>query len=629
MNRINAILENRLYSLIIVTAFFTLFGLWKFSDVLFIPGMCLTNAGDGLGALTMYHSFSEDIQSGNYSVLFGDRYTYKNICFGIAMNGGMNIFWKLHMFLLGSLCSPETQYDLTCLISFILIGIGGFLLARTLGVSFLCALFAAILVSHLDNFRVRISGHIHLAAYYMPFFLLVAAVKAGKLPSLKNLIISSLLAALNFNLNEYYGYFGLFFALFIFTGYAVIYSSKHSINIRTGVKNLIIAASVFVVALFLLYPNTIALKAWDMLFHTTYSSISLDSARPWTDFIHYATGNPYYLFKPGMPFLLDLFPSKYFNNHLWEFSFRIGTVIPVCICSLFLCFTLKALLIRSNPESFVMKESLVWICGSLFIALFGLSPDRYIISLVPFTHKIAPMFRVGVRAFLFVDIALVISFTLLLSHTISFIATAFIAKKAKRAAGYFVIAWLMFAACADVSNSSLLQKIIAYPLPDTIVYSVLKNKPEGLLLEVPFHSPYDYPPEATYIYFYNYVAHNKPIVNTPWGLEDKKLLESLHQFSLKANSPNDQNLDELKRSGIRYIAAHSKNYIFKASCLDQDIMKKIDLFGDKTFDFSYLDRSNAFKKIAADGSITIYEAVIDDTFNTVPFLKNFNLKPSN
>ncbi|MFH0976566.1 MAG: hypothetical protein V1874_12360 [Spirochaetota bacterium] len=586
-----------LIAAVAVVAIFICLGLWKFHDVLVNPNLSLTNQGDGLWYISAVHAFNEFVREGNYSALFGDKFQYDILSLSLTEPLSSSIYWKWNWYILGSFLSPIKVYDINALIAFVLIGIAGYVLARELGANFIISLLSAFLLSHLDVFYQRMDGHLlGLGTYYAPIFLTWSAIRAGKKAILSRMLIFILLLIFNFTVNEYYGYFGFFFGCLLFAGYIFVYNKNWIIPRKIIIRNICISILLFLVLMCIIYPHYIGSKLIGVF--NSYLNISPDHHFAWNEFIAYSLWNPATLFIPGFNFLrlflcnISLYNRPVFQNTVGEMTFRIGIIIPVITLISCIYYFIKFYSKKIKSDIFIHNEFIIWVYAAVIMVIFCLNP-RYIFSFVPLTFKIAPMFRVGVRSLLYFDIAIIAMFILFMQkivndliQRVNLLPQDLHTKRIYKST--FVLSCLIISyfALADVSNNNFLNKFYSVSLPVTKSYSILKDKPNGFLVELPVFSPVITPPEENYIYLYNRIFHGKPILNTVYtGSENVIFREALHKLSTQMNAPDSKLLNKLKRAGVQYIVANKNS----------------------KFDFSYLSRTDLLEKIAQDDWRIIYQ----------------------
>jgi len=172
------------------------------------------------------------------------------------------------------------------------------------------------------------------------------------------------------------------------------------------------------------------------------------------------------------------------------------------------------------------------------------------------------MFRVTARAFIYLDLSMVVLFALF-SHKL--LQLAFSAIKApysvgKRAVSTMAIVLLVASisiGLADVCDGRLVRTFSAHPLPDVKIYESLRGKEPGLLLEFPVLSPITDDTAKAYPYFYNRIEHGFPIANIwyppPSNVEFREILDRLAKH---LNTLSSQAILDLKHTGIRYLVVN-------------------------------------------------------------------------
>ena len=579
--------------LILIFLFYCILSYVKFYDVLNTVGLALTNYGDGIGTISSLFTYSDEFSNGHWKVLKGDEYRPLSIGAGLLATHHSSLFWRWNAVLLGLLFSADNVYDINGVIGFVLIGFFGFMLLKEVGVSPLFSFFGSILLTHMDVFQARLNGHLlGLGIYYMPLLLLWAGIRASKSPSISRWALFAAVNTLNLMVNEYYGYFGAIFAFALCTGYIIVYRRAWIRNKVLGLYSFLVFFTLSVTFLVLAFPQQIGSK----LFWSSSGPEQLPPlkvAHSWPEFVHYSVRNPLALFEPNTAreSIQGVLGSSFFSNDLPEFSYRIGLFLPVTILICIVLLTIRTIaFLEGSDTRRIIKIFLVWLAAGVWISLFGLTPN-FSISLVSVTSNIAPMFRVGARAYIYTDIAVVVLFSLLASYTIYYCIKLIFKnsphnKKFHSAIFLFFSCILFVGAFKDVSRSGILQQYPALALPGAGAYSQLAEYPDALLLELPFYSPVGNPPEINYSYFFNRVYHKKPIVNLSYsGWGNEKYRSDVHEFSESVNQPNDEIIEKLFLSGVYYFVVNN----------------------NQKYDFDAITTSRLLTKIAEDPTRKIYK----------------------
>ncbi len=588
-----------------VLVLFALVAAVRFRDV-FKPGLALTNNGDGLGTITLIQDFKEvSKREPLWKMLFESTFSNDRIGFGIKAPDRLNVFWRVQYLVFNEFFKADDVYDFIAASGFVLIGLAGYLLLRELGLGYLVSLVGALFFANLDNFMWRIGGHLSLAVYYMPLFFLVFCVRAGKNPTKRNMALAGLFAVLMFLHNEYYGYFGFFFGAVVLVMYFLQGRKLRRVlsENRRELVNAGVGFAVFAAGLLVLYPDLFVMK----LVHVFFPGFATEGAgsggsvgHHFGAFIAFAVDNPLAAFRPGTEAFADLLGRNWGKTGVGEFmTMRFGFFAPLFI----LVFFLSLWLLRKHGKiqlSLLVRDAKIWVAAAIVAGLFANSPLR-ILSLAPLTYLAAPMFRVGARAFLYVDFAMIVVFCLYLSFVLEVVLEAAKKREISRSAGFLALAVAGVAfSFWDTSGGRLWKKIDALPLPDSSVYKAIAESPEGHVLELPYYSPLTSPPELNYDYIYFRGSYGYTLVNTPYHPPQNVLFTAqLDEFSKRANNPSDGFLNTLSKTGVRYIVVN------------------------KGFDRAVVERSKLTRKIAEGSGKTIYELVPVPGYATESFLQTF------
>lgn len=602
-------------TILAVVLFFSLFGYWKFEDVLTKPEMCLTNQGDGIGGIGDLFTLKQEIDEKGFSLLFGDTRWSDKVGFGLSAPAPQSVYWKWNFAILLHIFSPENVYDVNGVLAFVLIGLFSFVLLRELGVSVPFSLVGSLLLTHLDLFFYRLNGHLlGLGTYYVPILLCWGAVRAGKNPTLFRLLILAILNVLNFFVNEYYGYFGIFFSYGLFLGYYLMHMKRTPLPIRKLFIWFVLSGAVFTALMSLSYPNLIMDRVISLFHGRAGEEIAIHNAsHKWEDFLFYSVRKPLAFFDSSVPYIKDLVAGDTFKNDLGEFTFRIGLVIPLSILGCMLFFGCASAFKRYKKGTAAILECVIWISVAFLMFLFAVSPEKSV-SLVPWTFEVAPMFRVGARAFLYIDIAAIVLFIC----TIDIISrvvlrncgtASSIGLRIVNVSLFLLLVFITAVGVKDVTGDRIWNKAPSKRLPDTSIYETLKGKPKGLLLELPMYSPITHLPDSpithlpgpNYSYMYNRTKHGFPIVNAPYSPPTNvEFRDQLHRLTKYINSLSPQVIMDLKSTGVRYVV------VDKA---------KVD---DST-----LRKSPHLKLVAESGDKSIFVMKEDDQFGKKDFLEHF------
>lgn len=425
--------------------------------------------------------------------------------------------------------SPDNVYDFLCISFWLLNFLAGYYLFRTLKLDRFSAVIFGLTVAGLEVFSTRITGHLTLAAIFIPILQIAYAFKFIESPSYRNIIIFSILCFVGFLSNEYYGYFGFIFSITLIVFYFLI-NNKRIKEIKF--KGVITGFILFCSGMVIIYRDVFRGLLVD---DVTGALIS----HSYFDHVFYSVKNP-----------LEIFYSSQYGVNLplsnpGEFTFHLGIFILFFIIALFLYAKIRKIYLDS-------KLILPTLFSGLVLALFGLNPES-IYSLEKITYRFAPQLRVGARAYLWVSFALIVIAAILYrdifrAHAVDTSTRVSLVIPLSSIALVFIL--------LDTSMGFYTRTPRLYPLPENSAYKFISGYPQGLLLELPFYGPSDVP-ELSYRYKYNYIDHKKKFVNYPSHLMyqyDPNLASALDQFKQDVNNPNREVIDLLRRAGVKYIA---------------------------------------------------------------------------
>ena len=216
---------------IVVVFLFLFFSFWRYSGVLQSENHALTNQGDGLGTIAGVFSVSEQITKYDSSYLFSDTFYSERNGGALLVPGPFSQFWKLTNVSLSTLYSPNSVYDMVGMMGFFLACLSGFFLCRFFKLNVYSSLIFAISIASLDVTILRANGHLFgLGVIFVPILVVLFTAKAGVAPTVKNVATLAVIHTLNFNVNEYYGFFGVFFTSSLLLAYWSLYFSQHTLS---------------------------------------------------------------------------------------------------------------------------------------------------------------------------------------------------------------------------------------------------------------------------------------------------------------------------------------------------------------------------------------------------------------
>jgi len=497
--------------------------------------------------------------------------------------------WAIIFQFLALFLSPDNVYDVLVLLFWFLNFFAGYYLFSSLKLNRFSAVIFGLILAGLEVFNSRITGHLTMAAIFIPILQISYAYKITESPTKKNIYILAILSVACFLSNEYYGYFGFIFSFTLIAFYYIL-NFKRLKSFR--IKDILFGLMIFCSGMLLVYGNIFR----SLIVNDTTKALISHS---YWDHVFYSVKNPF-----------EIFYSSFYNITLpltnpGEFTFHIGLFILIFILAIFLYAIIKKIHLTS-------KLILSTLFSGLVLSLFGLNPD-YPLSLAKITYHIAPQFRVGARAYLWVSFAIIIIAAIVYRD----VSQAHSSGTYKRTS--FVTSLLSLSLVLilfDATMGFYINGPRLYPLPENRAYKFIADYPQGLLLELPFYGPSDVP-ESGYIYMYNRIDHDKKLVNYPshsMYQYDPKLASGLDQFKYYLNNPNREVIDKLRRAGVKYIAVS-----------DSQIKAKFD-----NMDFTpivYLDEV-AIYEFDAVNEFDLKSLVLCNTFTLAYDLANDQSLPS-
>lgn len=534
-----------------------IYSLFRYSDVVFSTDYSLTNFGDGIGTVSGIFALNDLVRNGDWSYIFSDMAHFPDHAQALASAGPFSQTWKLIVIVFGTMFSPETTYDVVGMIGYFCALVSGFILFRYLGANSLIAGILCITLASIDNNVARAQGHLFgLGVIFGPIITVYFTSVVSNDPSRRNLLFLAAAHLFNINLNEYYGFFGIFFTVAFFLINTAI--RFRYLNFKVLFQDLVIASVFFILVASILYPNSILFPVLEKLGLIESTSVSVKThVHDWNSFVFFSLSDVFHVFESDIGFINNLLNEGRFKSELWEMSYRIGIVCPTITIILLYTIYIKdsvrfvELIIKLTP----------WLLATLLLFLFSLSPS-YSFSLVPFTYEIAPMLRVGVRALLYFDIGVLSIFTICLSELSKLLIGGFSKRpKLNRLKFAFLSVTLVLFVHNDVSKLDLFERMPKLLLPDATDYNSLINEKNGILIEVPYLSPIESPPEDNYMYLFHRIYHQKKLANQIYhGSNNTKYTEDLDRLSKNINSLTNDFLDHLILSGVDYFAVSHDMY---------------------------------------------------------------------
>ncbi len=522
---------------------------WTFYNA-FLYGKSLTYQGDGLATIGFVAHIMNAFQEKGFAIFLNDYIQIGTFAAGYSDPISLNIAWKVLYIGLGVIFAPDNVYDVIAMIAFLATILSGYAVARLFGAHASISIFSGILLANLPNFFFRIEGHLGLACYFVSILQIGFAHSLAKHLDYKNSAIFSLISALAFVQNEYYGYFGIIFcSIYIIAARLMLFSSLLREDLYKIAKTAIISLIIFVLTMALLYPNLIGSKLLFLFINNSEIVTAAPQNYSSENFNAFSTPHPLGILSSTI-LGLKLLTDHLNDGNPFEFTFRIGLVVPVLIILL-----LSWLKIYAPQKSWISVRQQILSLIIPMVIMVGLAlPLTSSWSLAKLTLTFASLFRVGSRAYIFVDIGMILILALVASEYLR--AQSIIRQPTIKLRNSFLLLSALYMSYADLTGSWFPKTIAAATLPPASYdLRVLKNLEEGFLIELPFLTSSS-APEDSYVYSYNYIMHQKPIVNGVYywlPTQDPELDQLFTQAASRINTPSPNDIIQLGKAGVRYI----------------------------------------------------------------------------
>jgi len=584
--------QNTQYLFLLLIIFY---GIWKFYPAFQMGVTISLPYGDGLATIGWFGEISEQVKTYGVSYLLSDLTPVELLGNGVYDPVPVNSLQKTIVSLLAIVVSGDNIYDAFAMSGFILVGFATFFLLKEIGTLSFFAFIGALMMMNNDNF-VRYYGHLQLAIPFIPILLTLFIIRAAKIVSLKNIIFVVLITVLNFMMNEYYGYYGVFFTIFLFLGLLFYY---HPNEIKTKMfwmiflKYIAISIVIFVGLMSIAYPNLIFQKIVAIFMYTDSIVGQSFGSRSYDEFIAFSIKNHWYYFYPKIEVLQNLLPSSFFTHDVFfEQSFRIGFILPT-----FFIISYGFIFLNRHKLPAENKKSLFYILALLpaILILFLFSNDpNHGISLVKVSYHLSEIFRVGARAYLYIFILSLVLFFFYFNLAWNILQEQVKNhSKAKNVILYLATFTLFVIALYDITGKLWRSQFDTFKLPTNEVYSFLETLPKGLVCEVPFYSLPEDVPEASYIYTYNRSVYKAPLLNAQVPTTNKYYL-AYNSLSSLIKNPDIETVGLLRDIGVRYMVVDSNNSQWD----DSYILKELTLLRQNNSKQLY--QINNFKRVSQE-----------------------------
>ncbi len=568
----------------------------------------LAFAGDGHGTIANFVGYNKSLYVDGFWQLLVDRWHY-GFGGGYHPPGLASFFWRFTGLFLSQL-EPDDIYDASVVLLYVLNGVTAYLLARYIQLNQYYAFLSAIFIVSLENFDSRITGHLSLAAYFGFILSIIFLFEATKYPySLKKTILLGMFIAFAFAINEYYGLFVLEISVVY---YFIVVWRKTSLLFT--LKNGILCSLSFLFTLTLFYPFTL-LGPFLSKFDKTVSYPTRIMSKG--DYLTYSLHNPLELFTSNF----DIFSAinhwitrtNYFLGNGGEFTYRIGfsilifTVLFVILHKIiFSKFLFNKLLRKLYPF-------LLFYFLTIVVSIHPEHPYLGEISFVNLHMEYSSILRVNSRAMVLGNTFLILMLGIVVNEFSRNISNVHSSRILKILVPLLLLVPFTIS-LADARNLNFRpwDHWSVQPLPKSVEFvEELKKFPSGMTMEIPYHQD-NIPPEATYIHSLNSAFHGNDITNFVGGSVFRNV--GLRWWSREVNHPNENTIEKIKKSGIKYIIVwnHPENLPFGRNI---------------KYDSHFYKNSSELRIIISEDIGTIYEVIGVETYDKKAFGKYINKTP--
>ena len=503
------------------------------------PNTSFAEHSDGWGTIGWMYDYSEAFSKGEISDLAGEFYQAQGIGGQLNTRGipGAQVVRVLYG-ALGHFFGAENTFDIAAFISYFLYGFSGWLLGKSIGLRPLWSCLMAITFMATSYFDQRMRFHIGLMFIFPCLMVVGAAYSYTQRQKLSTALFLGGSFWLCFNFAEYYGFLG-----FVIVGSSLLIVGILSKNRRLyGIHGC--ACLCLLLALMLTtYPKMISGAISS--FFSSENNVLEAFNRPISEVEKYSITNPLQTFMSDIPIVKYLFPTSLSSMLNIEFSYFLGGGVFLVLFGALVIYAAKC----AQKKEFHYSDSGVFLIVCSFFGLFIALPP----SISPFSElvvTILPVIRVLSRGTLFAQIALLMLTFLVLNRLTN-------KKSFKNYGAAFALFALVFLDLRPARFGAAIDPFPVSGLYNKEVYEVLKEKPHGWVLELPYHFPHNGFAENDYLYYIGRLRHQKPIINGGFGFQgdDVFYLERLGKYR-SINQFNVGHVAKLREIGVRYLVVH-------------------------------------------------------------------------
>lgn len=537
--------QPKILDVFLVALLFALYTLWKFSPA-FTDGYTISDSyGDGIGTIGWYSALVDQETIYNYSIKQQKENTDIDV-----LGGGLyspillNSLNRNIVLVLSEFSKEDNIYDLFGAVGFYCSAVVLFWVLIRLKIPLFISFMMAIAIVNMDNTLLRLTGHLQLSMYFFPVLLTYFTWMAAKENNLKYYLFSSISLVFTFMMNEYYGYFGLYFSFLLF--FVGVLYHKTYIHYKSILLNGLLGGVLLTVLMFYFYPTYVGYNILNIDL-ANHEVIATSNKHTFEDYKAFSAKDMSYFFHPASVF--ETFFPDFEYTKIPEQTYRIGFVVIIFIFSSLLFFCIKRDL--APIRLFIFSIPLMLVTYSL-----GDYPDSAI-SMVEFSYHISKSFRVGVRAHFYLLLWILFLYCFLSNFLLKHL-------QKKIWFGVIIVNLFSFLVMIDISDNNWMKQVKTYKLPINEAYDVLATYKRGRVIELPIYYEPEFVPEKFYQYKLNRAFHHHVTLNARPATSDIDLFNAYKEFARYFNSCPRINNDLMMQLGVNYIVI-DKNVINCAS----------------------------------------------------------------
>lgn len=521
--------------------FLLAFCLFRFQESVFRNEFSEFYSPDGYGSVGGFQMFMDQAKE-TPSIIFSDLYHNSKVGEGILEPGPFSFFWKAYLYVLSFVFDALDIIIFSVFIIALLNGLAFYTIIYQKTNRVALSTFGAVLAISFYNYHIRANGHLFgLGSIFLPIILFLFLTNLSHKNNYQYYILLGAVTFLNFNVNEYYGFYGFWVTLIPLLFVTIKEKIFDGAKFKTIIQHYFTAGISALILLLLFYPNIITAKIINKIQRADLTYVK-GIAHPIENIIFYSVNNLKDLFTINRSFSLPQH-IEFFKNV--EFTYHIGLLI-----SIFTALNLAYLYKKISSEE--KKHIFISIFVAITSILLCLNPIKFP-SLVELNAVVAPMFRVTYRSLLYFNISVVFLFLYSIHLIFKYSKTTYLR--------HIYITVAILAVSIDLPYPSLTKSVANQNFPAIDLIKVIaKDEQNFRVLNLPFYGANDPAPEKNYLYTYGYYFHKKEVLNFPFTeANHSKFINGINTFSKLVNEFSSEVPNILKSLGVKYIIHFREN----------------------------------------------------------------------